>query len=315
MTQGRSGTDAVRSWLRNVLVAGVAVALTGCAWPGQQGQEPTGTQQTVEAEAPPSPDPVPSLEPPVPEPEPSVTVPPPPAPAPPAAEPEPVPSPVVTPPPAPEPSPSAPEPTEPPAPEYLERGSSGPEVLALQQRLSELGYGLLQPDGHYGPATQQAVWAFQKAAGLRRDGVIGPKTQEALDAGYRPSARSGSGKVVEIDLDRQILMTVEDGHVTRILNASSGNGERYEALGRERKAHTPRGDYAVYKQVDGMHESTLELGQMYRPKYFTGGFAVHGSGSVPPYPASHGCVRVTNGAMNWLWDTWGLPIGTPVIVY
>ena len=26
--------------------------------------------------------------------------------------------------------------------------------------------------------------------------------------------------------------------------------------------------------------------------YFTGGYAIHGNPSVPPYPASHGCVRV-----------------------
>ncbi len=188
-------------------------------------------------------------------------------------------------------------------------------MLALQERLSELGYGLISPDGDYGPATQQAVWAFQKAAGLRRDGVIGPKTQAALDAGYRPSARSGVGHGIEIDIDRQILMTVENGVVTRILNMSSGNGEQYEALGKTYTARTPRGDFAVYKAVDGMHSSTLELGEMYRPKYFRGGYAVHGSGSVPPYPASHGCVRVTNGTMNWLWDTWGMPNGTPVLVY
>lgn len=197
----------------------------------------------------------------------------------------------------------------------MRRGSSGPAVLALQERLRELGYGLIRPDGDYGPATQQAVWAFQKAAGLRPDGVVGPKTQAALDAGHRPSSRSGAGKAVEIDLDRQILLAVENGQVTRIFNASSGNGEEYVALGRSYTARTPRGHFAVYKQVDGMHESTLELGSMYRPKYFRGGYAVHGSGSVPPYPASHGCVRVTNGTMDWLWDTWGLPTGTPVIVY
>jgi len=26
--------------------------------------------------------------------------------------------------------------------------------------------------------------------------------------------------------------------------------------------------------------------------YFTGGYAIHGTPSVPPYPASHGCVRI-----------------------
>lgn len=197
----------------------------------------------------------------------------------------------------------------------LAYGDSGERVLALQERLQELGYFLQDADGQFGPATQQAVWALQKAAGQYRDGVVGPKTQAALDEGVRPRAHSSSGRAVEIDLDRQLLMTVEDGRVTRIINASSGNGETYEAKGRSYHASTPRGSYAVYMERDKLHESTLELGAMWRPKYFSGGFAVHGSGSIPPYPASHGCVRVSNAAMNWLWDTWGMPKGTPVILY
>ncbi|MCA5892701.1 L,D-transpeptidase family protein [Isoptericola sp. NEAU-Y5] len=197
----------------------------------------------------------------------------------------------------------------------LEYGDSGKRVTALQERLQELGYFLQDADGSFGPATQQAVWALQKAAGQYRDGVVGPKTQDALDRGVRPSAKTSSGKAIEIDIDRQLLMAVEDGKVTRIINASSGNGESYEAKGRTYRASTPRGSYAVYMERNGMHESTLELGSMYRPKYFVGGYAVHGSGSIPPHPASHGCVRVSNAAMNWLWDTWGLPKGTPVILY
>ncbi|SKC47976.1 L,D-transpeptidase family protein [Krasilnikoviella flava] len=197
----------------------------------------------------------------------------------------------------------------------LEYGDSGDRVVALQERLQELGYFLQDADGSFGPATQQAVWALQKAAGQYRDGVVGPKTQDALDDGVRPAAHSSSGKVVEIDLDRQLLMTVEDGKVTRIINASSGNGDTYEAKGRSYHATTPRGSYAVYMERNGMHESTLELGSMYRPKYFSGGYAVHGSGSIPPYPASHGCVRVSNSAISWLWDSWGMPKGTPVVLY
>jgi|GEM_PF-418347 len=197
----------------------------------------------------------------------------------------------------------------------LASGDSGERVVALQERLQELGYFLQDADGSFGPATQQAVWALQKAAGQYRDGVVGPKTQAALDDGVRPSAHSSSGKAIEIDLDRQLLMTVEDGKVTRIFNASSGNGETFEAKGRSYHASTPRGSFAVYMERNGMHESTLELGSMYRPKYFSGGYAVHGSPSIPPYPASHGCVRVSNAAISWLWDSWGMPKGTPVILY
>lgn len=40
---------------------------------------------------------------------------------------------------------------------------------------------------------------------------------------------------------------------------------------------------------------------------------VHGSTSVPAYPASHGCVRVTVPVMDRLWGL--LTIGTRVSVY
>ncbi|NCT89455.1 murein L,D-transpeptidase [Cellulomonas sp. APG4] len=216
-----------------------------------------------------------------------------------------------------EPSPTAPDatPEEPAEPEPLVYGDEGPEVLALQERLTELGYFLPAADGDFGPATQQAVWALQKAAGLTRDGLVGPNTLAALEAGTRPTPRTTSGRVIEVDLARQLLLAVDDGVVTRVVNASSGNGETYTALGRRQRAVTPTGDWTIVREVDGVRESSLELGSMYRPKYFHKGWAVHGSPSIPPWPASHGCVRVSNAAMNWIWDVWGVPKGTRVLVY
>ncbi|MFM8945634.1 MAG: L,D-transpeptidase, partial [Actinomycetota bacterium] len=58
-----------------------------------------------------------------------------------------------------------------------------------------------------------------------------------------------------------------------------------------------------------------DLGEIYRPKYFNGGIAIHGSRSIPNYPASHGCVRVSVPAMDMLWASKMLPIGTKVWVY
>jgi peptidoglycan hydrolase-like protein with peptidoglycan-binding domain len=58
-----------------------------------------------------------------------------------------------------------------------------------------------------------------------------------------------------------------------------------------------------------------DLGQIYRPKYFIGGVAIHGSQTVPAYPASHGCVRVTTAAMDMIWDSGMLPLGADVVVY
>ena len=38
-----------------------------------------------------------------------------------------------------------------------------------------------------------------------------------------------------------------------------------------------------------------------------------GAPSVPAFPASHGCVRITTAAMDRLFDR--LPVGTPMLVY
>ena len=52
---------------------------------------------------------------------------------------------------------------------------------------------------------------------------------------------------------------------------------------------------------------------MYRPNYFYGGYALHGMTSVPAYPASHGCVRMTVPAMDRMWSS--LWVGMPVAIY
>jgi hypothetical protein len=202
--------------------------------------------------------------------------------------------------------PAEPAPSVEPPPEddgQLRRGDSGPEVLALQQRLSELGYWLGTPDGSFGSLTTQAVLAAQKAAGLSRDGVVGPRTLAALSAGTRPVAR-GSGDGVEIDLDRQLLLVVRGGQVRTVLNTSTGVPGRYD---------TPRGSFRVQRAIDGLR--VAPLGELWRPRYFNGGIAVHGSPSIPAHPASHGCARLSDAAIDLVWAEDLMPVGSSVTVY
>ena len=42
---------------------------------------------------------------------------------------------------------------------------------------------------------------------------------------------------------------------------------------------------------------------------------MHGSGSIPGQPASHGCARLSNAAIDFIWDFGLVPKGTPVSVY
>jgi lipoprotein-anchoring transpeptidase ErfK/SrfK len=53
--------------------------------------------------------------------------------------------------------------------------------------------------------------------------------------------------------------------------------------------------------------------RMTAPVYFYRGYAVHGMTSVPAYPASHGCVRITVPSMDRMWSS--LRVGMPVGIY
>ncbi|MEA2217570.1 MAG: hypothetical protein QOJ35_196 [Solirubrobacteraceae bacterium] len=58
----------------------------------------------------------------------------------------------------------------------LREGSKGVAVRGLQRRLIDAGYGVDDIDGRFGPQTEAAVRAFQKANGLDVDGIAGPQT-------------------------------------------------------------------------------------------------------------------------------------------
>lgn len=217
--------------------------------------------------------------------------------------------------PAPAPSSAAPATTtpSPPKPQKLKVGAKGAKVTALQERLADLGYWNGKADGSFGSLTQQAVYAVQKAAGLTRDGVVGPKTQKVLDNGVRPKARSTSGHLVEINLAKQLLMIVDNGRVSTVFNTATGSNQHYTYEGNTYLAVTPRGHFTVGRQIDGQRNGPL--GPLWRPKYFNGGIAMHGAASIPPYPASHGCARLSNAAINWIWANDRVPLKTKVWVY
>jgi peptidoglycan hydrolase-like protein with peptidoglycan-binding domain len=200
-----------------------------------------------------------------------------------------------------------------PAPATLRRGDTGAAVAALQRDLHALGYWLGARNDTYGLLTEQAVTAFQKVEGLTPDGVAGPATLAALDAAKRPRT-TAKGNLVEVDKGRQVLFVVRSGAVAWALNVSTGTERPYQVDGRTELADTPPGHWTVDWAVDGVDVGAL--GALYRPRYFhRDGIAVHGYHSVPPYPASHGCVRVTEAAMDWLWAENLMPLGSAVWVH
>jgi Putative peptidoglycan binding domain/L,D-transpeptidase catalytic domain len=210
------------------------------------------------------------------------------------------------------PTTTKPKPKRPAEPARLRSGADGPAVKALQRRLAELGYQVHEADGEFGPETHHAVVAFQKVNRIGRDGVVGPVTRKALERPRVPRPRSRkAGFHVEADLTVQAVYLVKDGKIREILDASSASGQTYTVRGDVRLAVTPLGDFRIQRKIDAWRKS--DLGLLYRPAYFTGGYALHGAPSVPPFPASHGCIRITTAAMDRLFDR--LPVGTPMLVY
>ena len=164
--------------------------------------------------------------------------------------------------------------------------------------------------------------AFQKYYKLRPSGSITLGTAYLLDAVSDPAAAfSNEGTLAEVDKQRQLLFLVVEGQTVAVLNASTGDDREYEEPDANSPgviirgvALTPEGTFKIDRErPDGWWIG--DLGQIYRPKYFMGGVAIHGSTSVPAYPASHGCVRVSVAAMDMIWSENLLPRGTTVVVH
>jgi peptidoglycan hydrolase-like protein with peptidoglycan-binding domain len=201
----------------------------------------------------------------------------------------------------------------------LHSGDTGPDVLALQKRLRTLHYDVGRADSHYGYDTLHAVVAFQKVQGIDRDGVVGPRVWRRLADPRAPKLRhpeDAASTGVEVDLTKQVVYYAVDGKVRAVIDASSGGGYYYTGSdGTTQKAVTPTGHYSfLYKYDDADHWQHAPLGELYKPAYFRNdGYAIHGSNSIPPYPASHGCVRISVPAMDRFTDRF--TIGMSVWLY
>ena len=178
----------------------------------------------------------------------------------------------------------------------LQIGSRGPAVLALKRRLWDLHYALPSVDAGFGYRTYEAVLAFQKVNWMPRTGRVDAAVWRALSRASVPVPRVRSGDYLEVDKARQVVMEVRGGRVERVIHASTG------ATG-----NTPVGTWHVYSEVAGWSWV------LWQPMYFLRGFAIHGYPEVPPWPASHGCVRVPMWLATGLRERWGY--GSTVRVY
>lgn len=197
----------------------------------------------------------------------------------------------------------------------LETGDTGPAVAELKRQLRAKRYWVGPINDQYDKLARQAVYAFEGVAGLPVDGVADPRMQRALAAATTPAPHGGGGDRIEIDRDNQVLKVVQGGQTRWVFHVSTGTYTRYRhPAGHVALADTPPGRWEIFRRIDSWH--TSPLGGMYRPVYFhSDGLAIHGAVLIPPQPASHGCVRITTAAMDFLWDRGFVPGGQTVLVH
>ena len=177
-------------------------------------------------------------------------------------------------------------------------------VRAAQVRLAQLGYlSAGEVDGQDGPSTQSAVLAFQKWEGLARDGELGPQTTARLKTARRPTPRTqgGPGRRAEVLLDRQVALAIENNKVVRVIHVSTGAPA----------SPTPPGDFTVYAKIAKWWSVPFREWLLWAVP-FNGGIAFHELAEVPPYAASHGCVRERYVNSKWMYDF--ARVGMPVKV-
>jgi peptidoglycan hydrolase-like protein with peptidoglycan-binding domain len=178
-------------------------------------------------------------------------------------------------------------------------GSGGILVRLLQRGLHRLHY-VVPRSGRYDGGTARAVMAYRKVRGMTRiysasEDVL----RGVLDGRGRFKVRyPRDGHHVEADISRQVLALVKGSKVKRIYHMSSGAPATPTVLGR----------FRVYRKTPGTNSHG-----MVHSSYFIGGYAIHGYASVPPYNASHGCLRVPipNAWSIYQW----VGMGTVVRVY
>jgi peptidoglycan hydrolase-like protein with peptidoglycan-binding domain len=160
-------------------------------------------------------------------------------------------------------------------------GARSAAVAQLGDRLRRLHYAA--PYGtRFDARILDAVYAFQKVQGLPRTGVVDARFWRTLASPRTPIPRySRPASHLEVNKGRQVLYVIRSSRVALIVPISTAG-----IAG----TFTPVGRFAIYRKVAGFDPSPL--GTLYDPLYFAGGYAIHGNPSVPPYPASHGCVRV-----------------------
>lgn len=187
---------------------------------------------------------------------------------------------------------------------HLAPGDEGQPVARLQSQLAAAGFYHRVVDGVYGPETASAVVAFHKY--LRAERIDEFRSSDWHLLGDLPGPglpdRGDATDSIEIDIERQLLFVVRDGAVLGVLPVSTGGGQTYWSARSKAyaRATTPLGDFTLRWRQHGWVTDRTTGWSVYKYWAFHDFYGIHGYGSVPTTPASHGCVRLHVWDADWI---------------
>jgi len=180
----------------------------------------------------------------------------------------------------------------------LHPGDRNTTVRLFNRLLLRQGY-FTTHGKHYSSKTGFAVMAFRKVNGMSRTFKASRGIFKKLAAGHGSFhlKHPGAGKHVEVDISKQVMVLAQHGKPKYTYHVSTGAPA----------TPTIRGHYHFYSRQPGFNSEG-----MYYSVYWHGGYAIHGYHSVPPYPASHGCVRnpIPESRFIYNWVKLGMSIYT-----
>jgi peptidoglycan hydrolase-like protein with peptidoglycan-binding domain len=111
------------------------------------------------------------------------------------------------------------------------RALTRPQIREAERGLKELGYWTGPVDGVVDEATRSALIAFQKWEGRAVTGRFTRLELEAIVSSAAPKARELGYEHVEVDIDRQVLLLVNNEGGVRVLPVSTGSGKPFVSDG------------------------------------------------------------------------------------
>ena len=198
--------------------------------------------------------------------------------------------------------------------------ASSSTVREAQTILKKFGMPVGTVDGVWGSQTARGLCAFRIVVGATpsRSGITSStmSTLRSYNSRYSKlqsipaKTRSGKSTYMYANQTCQAMLYVKGSRYQKAMAISTGMAGHSTPNSTYTMGNTATGWYCSKQYPESCKNHTegsfatsgKRFGNMYNRRHFVDGKYVHGSTSVPTYPASHGCIRVTIQDSDWMYD-------------